>query len=113
MIYLEVEKTTKKYASRKTIGEIFDYKDPSKLLRGFRQLADERPSVFKPCVPYIENKGLDRLYNIICFAFYLENKDLLESGTRSIKFSDELPRLKEVYWNDKTYLDEFIAKYKI
>ena len=26
-----------------------------------------------------------------------ENKDLLEVGTRSIKFADELPRLKEVY----------------
>ena len=40
---------------------------------------------------------MDTLYNVICFAFYFENKDLLEAGTRSIKFADELPRLKEVY----------------
>ena len=97
MIYLEAEKTTKKYASRKTIAEIFDYKNPSKLLKTFRELADEQPHIFRPYKPYVKNKGMDTLYNVICFAFYFENKDLLEAGTRSIKFTDELPRLKEVY----------------
>ena len=97
MIYLEAEKTTKKYASRKTIAEIFDYKNPSKLLKAFRELADERPHIFRPYKQYVKNKGMDTLYNVICFAFYFENKDLLEAGTRSIKFADELPRLKEVY----------------
>ena len=97
MIYLEAEKTTKKYATRKTIAEIFDYKNPSSLLKTFREIADEQPHVFKPYKPYVKNKGMDTLYNVICFAFYFENKDLLEAGTRSIKFADELPRLKEVY----------------
>ena len=97
MIYLEAEKTTKKYATRKTIAEIFDYKNPTSLLKKFRDIADEQPSVFKPYKPYIRNNGMDTLYNIICFAFYFENKDLLESGTRSIKLADELSRLKEVY----------------
>src|SRR5699024_5274178 len=97
MIYLEAEKTTKKYATRKTIAEIFDYKNPSKLLKTFRELADEQPHIFWPFKPYVKNKGMDTLYNVICFAFYFENKDLLEAGTRSIKFSEELPRLKEVY----------------
>ena len=97
MIYLEAEKTTKKYTTRKTIAEIFDYKNPSKLLKTFRELADEQPHIFRPYKPYVKNKGMGTLYNVICFAFYFENKDLLEAGTRSIKFADELPRLKEVY----------------
>lgn len=97
MIYVEAEKTTKKYATRKTIAEIFDYKNPTSLLKTFREIADEQPHVFRPYTPYIKNNGMDTLYNIICFAFYFENKDLLEAGTRSIRFSDELPRLKEVY----------------
>lgn len=34
---------------------------------------------------------------IIYFDYYFENNDLLEAGTRSIRFKQELPRLREVY----------------
>lgn len=40
--------------------------------------------------PYIKNAGMDTLYNILALAFYIENKDLLEAGTRSIKFREEI-----------------------
>lgn len=40
---------------------------------------------------------MDTLYDILCFAYYFENKDLLESGTRSITFKQDLPRLREAY----------------
>lgn len=88
---------TQQYASRKEIARIFCYKDPSKLLKGFKEYADGHPNAFYPYKPYIKNYGMDTLYDIICFAFYFENKDLLDADTRSISFREELPRLKEVY----------------
>lgn len=97
MIVLEARKISQQYASRKNIAKIFDYKDPTKLLRGFRDLVDNNPSMFHPYKPYIKNNGLDTLYSIICFAYFFEFKDLLEAGTRSISFKKELPRLKEIY----------------
>lgn len=94
---VKVKKMTQKYAFSKDIGRIFNYKDPAKLLKGFREYADANPNAFKPYRPYIKNHGMDTLYDIICFAYYFENKDLLDAGTRSISFKHELPRLKEVY----------------
>lgn len=97
MTILQVKTKTQQYAMAKDIGRIFGYKDPTKLLRGFREYADSHPIAFGSYKPYIKNKGLDTLYDIVCFAYYFENKDLLEAGTRSVKFERELPRLKEVY----------------
>lgn len=97
MPLLATQMKTQVFATRNNIGDIFGRKDPSKLLRGFKKYADENWNKFHPHTPYIKNEGVDTLYNIICFAFYLENKDLLEAGTRSIKFKQEYPRLKEAY----------------
>lgn len=97
MQILQAKKINQQYASRKDIAKIFGYKDPTKLLKGFRDLADTNPNMFKPYTPYIKSRGLDTLYNIICFAYYFEFKDLVEAGTRSVSFKEELPRLKEIY----------------
>lgn len=97
MMVLQTKKVSQKYALAKDIGLIFGYKDPVRLLKSYRDYADRNPNKFKSYKAYIKNKGSDTLYNIVCFAFYFENKDLLEAGTRSINFSEELPRLKEVY----------------
>ena len=35
--------------------------------------------------------------DVYCFAFYFENRGLLDAGSRSIKFQDDVERLKEVY----------------
>jgi len=85
------------YASRKEIARIFGYKNPSDLLKRFRVFADDNPNYFKPYTPYVKNTGMDTLYCIICFAFFFEYMDLVEAGTRSITFKNELERLKEVY----------------
>ena len=85
------------YASRKDIARIFCYKDPTRLLKGFRNYADGHPKIFEPYKPYVKNDGMDSVYDILCFAYYFENKDLLEAGTRSISFKEELARLREVY----------------
>lgn len=85
------------WAKRKTIAKVFDYKNPSDLLKQFRKYADDHPRVFGKHKAYLKNQGMDTLYNVLAFAFYLENKDLLEAGTRSLRFNDELDRLKEVY----------------
>ena len=97
MELIEVKAKSQQYAFTKDIGGIFGYKDPVKLLKSFRDYADSHPNAFHPYKPYVKNQGMDTLYSIICFAYYLENRDLLESDTRSINFSTELPRLKEVY----------------
>lgn len=97
MIVLQTKSKTQQYAFTKDIGRIFGYKDPVKLLKGFRDYSDSHPKAFGPYKPYLKNQGMDTLYDIICFAYYLENRDLLEAETRSINFSTELPRLKEVY----------------
>lgn len=97
MELLQTKVKTQQFARRKDIACIFAYKNPSNLLKQFRQFADDNPKAFYPYKPYIKNVGMDSLYDILCFAYYFENKDLLEAGTRSISFKEELPRLKEVY----------------
>lgn len=98
MIVLETREITQKYALRKDISKIFGYKSPERLLKDFRSFVDENPTYFKPIdKPYVKNNGFDTLYNIYAFAFYFENKDLVDAGSRSISFKKELSRLKEVY----------------
>lgn len=97
MTIIQSVRKTQQYASRKEIARIFSYKDPTRLLKDFRDYADSHEKAFYPYKPYLKNSGMDTLYDIICFAYYFENRDLLESGTRSISFKEELPRLKEVY----------------
>lgn len=97
MKVLTVLNKTQQYAFKKDIAKIFGYKDPSKLLKGFREYANSSPGAFKPHTPYILNKGMEPLYDIICFAYYFEYKDLLDAGSRSISFKEELPRLREAY----------------
>ena len=96
MQLLQTEYTTQKYASRKDIAEIFGYKDPSKLLAGFKKHADENPNYYKPVKPYVENSGMNTLYNIYAFAHYFQNRDLVEVN-RAIPFRKDLMDLKEVY----------------
>jgi len=97
MTIIQAVKKSQQLATRKDIAMIFGYKDPTRLLKDFRDYADHHPNAFLPYKPYIKNKGMDSLYDIICFAYYFENRDLLEASTRSISFKEELPRLKEVY----------------
>lgn len=94
MILMETKKKSQVWASRKNIAEIFGYKNPSDLLKRFRELD---PDMFYPYKPFVKDTGMDTMYNIICFAYYYENRDLIEAGSRSISFEKELPRLKEIY----------------
>lgn len=94
MILMETKKKAQVWASRKNIAEIFGYKNPSDLLKNFRELD---PEIFHPYKPFVKNTGMDTMYSIICFAYYYENRDLIEAGSRSISFEKELPRLKEIY----------------
>lgn len=97
MQLLQAKTKTQQFATRKDIARIFCYKDPTRLLQSFREYAESNPKAFYPHKPFIKNKGMDTLYDIVAFGYYFENKDLLEAGTRSISFQEELPRLREVY----------------
>lgn len=90
-------RVSQKYASRKDIATIFGYKNPNALLKTFRETADKHPRLYRPYRPYIKNNGMDNLYNIVCFDFYLSNKDLIEAGTRSMKLADVKDELEEVW----------------
>ena len=82
---------------QKDIVDIFGYKSPSGLLKKFRDFCDTHPSFFSPHKPYmLHDKSLIQ-YDVYCFAFYFENRGLLDAGSRSIKFQDDVDRLKEVY----------------
>lgn len=97
MDLLKIRTQSQHWATRKDIARIFCYKDPTRLLKDFREYADEHPKAFDPHKPYIKNAGMDTLYDIISFAYYFENRDLLEADTRSLSFKKDLPRLREVY----------------
>lgn len=98
MEMLTVKKKTQQWAMAKDIGIIFGYKSPTKLLKRFRDFCDKNPNYFYPYKPYDKQSGMDTNYDIICFGFYYENRDLLDAGSRSLKFnSKEIARLKEVY----------------
>lgn len=87
--------TPQYWAYRKDIINVFGYKNPTELLRRFKEFCEARPNYFNPCTPFLEEG--DTQYNLYCFAHYYENRGLLDAGTRSLKFKDDLPRLIEAY----------------
>ncbi|TLQ49310.1 hypothetical protein FEZ33_01375 [Ruoffia tabacinasalis] len=89
--------TPQYWALPKDIALIFGYKSPTKLLTSFRAFCDSRPNYFNPTKPYRELEGTDTIYNVYAFAHYFENRQLLDAGTRSLKFENDLPRLVEAY----------------
>lgn len=89
--------TPQYWALPKDIALIFGYKSPTKLLTSFRAFCDGRPNYFNPTKPYKAEEGTKTLYNIYAFAHYFENRELLDAGSRSIKFDDDLPRLIQAY----------------
>lgn len=95
MKVLTVVKTPQYWAFPKDIARITGYKSPTKLLKSFRDFCEARPNYFKPCKPILVDG--ETQYNIACFLHYYENRTLLDSGTRSLNFKDDLPRLMEAY----------------
>lgn len=97
MNLVAVKTVPQHWARPKEVGRIVGYKDPSKLLKSFREFCEKRPNFFSPHKPFIKNEGMDISYDILCFAFYFENRNLLDAGSRSLNFQKDLIRLKEVY----------------
>lgn len=97
MELLTIRESKQIYAFPKDIGLLFGRKAPSRLLSSFRTFCDSRPNYFHPVKPYVDMQGSGTQYNVLAFAHYFENRDLLDAGTRSLKFKDDLERLKEVY----------------
>lgn len=87
------------WAYNNDIAEIFNYKSPATMLKQYREFCDRNPSYFKPHKPYLKFQGKTMVYDVFCFAFYFENRDLLEIGSRSmlVSFQEDLERIKEVY----------------
>lgn len=69
----------------------------SNFLRDFEAFVAKRPNYFNPVKPMITGEGRDAMYNFYAIAHYHENKDLLDAGTRSLNFKEDLKRLKEAY----------------
>lgn len=98
MNLVTAKKLNQVYAYQKDIALIFGYKHPQRLLKAFRDICDERPSYFFPITkPYVRDGDSGASYNIYAFAHYFENRGLLDAGSRSLNFREDLQRLKEVY----------------
>lgn len=97
MEVLKVREATPLWAFPKDIAKLFGYKSPTKLLTSFRDFCEKRPNYFNPHTPWVVTEGEGKIYNVICFAHYFEHRFLLDAGTRSLSFEDDLDRLEEVY----------------
>lgn len=67
----------------------------NKVVAEFVDFSGNHENFFKPCTPVLRNKKTNPVYNIYCFMYYLENRDLIKAGAKGLKFSAELARLKE------------------
>ena len=82
----------------KDAGKLVGLKNPSVLLKNFREFSDKNPSYFKGFKPYLKFDGHDTQYNLYCFVHYYENRYFLDQGVRSIKFDrSEAKRIRETY----------------
>lgn len=70
----------------------------SEFLREFREFCEKRPNYFNPVKPIQQDVDRDKQYNYFALLHFYENRELLMAGTRSLKFKDDLPRLKEAYY---------------
>lgn len=84
---------------RKDAGELVKLKNPSTMLKRFREFSDKNPSYFKGFKPYLKFDGSDIQYNLYCLVHYYENRYFLDRGVRSIKFDrSEAKRIRETYF---------------
>lgn len=99
MQLIESKKVSQAWVYPEQIKEIFNYKDPSKKLRAFREFVLAHPHYykwFKQC--WLGKSIKDFQYAFIPLAHFWENQTLLESGSRSIKFDlSEIERIRIVY----------------
>ncbi|MGF3113731.1 hypothetical protein [Facklamia sp. P9177] len=66
-------------------------------LKDFREFCKDRPNYFNPVKPIQSDLNSDVQYNYYAIVHFFENRELLMAGTRSIKFENDLERLKEAY----------------
>ena len=61
-------------------------------LKEFKNFVEKRPNYFNPVKPIVDGQ-----YNCLALMHFYENRNLLNAGSRSLNFKEDLPRLKEVY----------------
>lgn len=96
---LQVKNAVQLYGFASDCGTLVGRKNPTPLLRGFKAFVNKRPNYYNPISrkPYVEiDKGLVS-YNLICFLHYFVNRDLLDSGSRSVKLEDDIDGLKTMF----------------
>lgn len=96
MHLISVKHTAQIYALPKDIALLIGMKSSSRFLRDFRKFCDDNPKHFGIQRPYLAIDGNDTVYNIFCFLHWYEYRSALDAGARSIKFEDDLPRIKEL-----------------
>lgn len=94
MYIISSKKILQIYMLPKDIKRVTGYKSVTRFLNAFKAFCKERPQHFGGQKPYLEMEGLDTIYNIYCYLHWFENRDLFDSGTRSITFEDDLPRIQ-------------------
>lgn len=80
------------------IKQLINRKNPSELLKSFREFVKHNPSYFGDTRPLLDIEGATLQYNFYAFVHFYENRDLLEAGSRSVKFDrEEARRIRESY----------------
>ena len=96
---LQVKPAIQLYGFASDCGKLVGRKNPTPLLKGFKEFVRKRPNYYNLISrkPYVEiDKGLVS-YNLICFLHYFTNRDLLDSGSRSVKLEDDIEGLKVTF----------------
>lgn len=79
----------------KDFKRMINRKNISALLKDFRDFVDRNPNYYYPFQGYIKWNN-ESQYEIFPLIHYYMNKHLLDANTRSIKFKDDLKRVKDM-----------------
>lgn len=95
-MYLQVAELYPLEARKKDLEALLNYSNLSAILKSFRKFVDENPKYYYPYEGYYKISGKDFVYDILPVYHYKRYQHLLDAGTRSITFKNEVPRLKEL-----------------
>ena len=96
---LIVKPVSQLYGFATDCGTMVGRKVPAPLLKRFRAFVDKNPRYYKMITktPYKKVVKEETQYHLICFLHYFENRELLDSGSRSVKLEDDIEGLKVTF----------------
>ncbi|WP_314180781.1 hypothetical protein [Abiotrophia defectiva] len=99
ILFAETKKVPSTWGTRGNVAHIMNYKNPNERLERFRKFVDDNPDFFKWFKKPYQWNGKGYEYMLVPVIFYWENRDLLDSGSRSVPEFDleEVERIRIAY----------------